>query len=495
MSVLRNAVRLTAAVTTLTFVLASVPVHAQHIPLAEILPRLILSDITLESPPAPAGVPGVPEGFTHLAHFSPLEAGEVNNPVVSVVQGFNGQMATQFSTFPLGSSTGGLSYVFDSTVGTFRRGSISFGPMFSERAITIGRKKLNVGVNYQRTSYNTFEGQDLDDGAIKFYLRHQDCCSVTLTNTNSAGFILTNTPNGTRLNPPFEGDLIETALSLKATTNTTAIFADYGLMDHWDVGLAVPIERVSVDAVVRARVLRLVTASNPTVHAFDPNNPDAPRIVERSGVATGLGDIIIRNKYHFLRKENGGLAGLVDVHLPTGDEKELLGAGGAQAKFLLIASNERGRLGLHVNGGYTVAHGHVGGNFAGLASSPLPDEINYTGGVEFVANPRLTLISDFVGRTLRDAGRLDLVSKKFDYVDVNAPVPGPGCGGLPLTCTSISLKEFNPVAGNLTLLLGSAGAKYNPKGNLLLSGSLLFPLTQAGLRSRMTTVIGVEYAF
>ena len=44
-------------------------------------------------------------------------------------------MATQFSTFPLGSSTGGLTYVFDESVGTFRRGSGSFGPLFAERAL------------------------------------------------------------------------------------------------------------------------------------------------------------------------------------------------------------------------------------------------------------------------------------------------------------------------------------------------------------------------
>jgi hypothetical protein len=45
------------------------------------------------------------------------------------------QMATQVSTFPLGSSTGGLTYVFDESIGTFRRGSASFGPLFAERAL------------------------------------------------------------------------------------------------------------------------------------------------------------------------------------------------------------------------------------------------------------------------------------------------------------------------------------------------------------------------
>jgi hypothetical protein len=37
--------------------------------------------------------------------------------------------------------------------------------------------------------------------------------------------------------------------------------------------------------------------------------------------------------------------------------------------------------------------------------------------------------------------------------------------------------------------------KFNPVGNLLISASVLFPLSNAGLRSRVTTVIGLDYAF
>src|SRR5712691_7116350 len=220
--------------------------RAQDKPLAEVLPDLVLREIVLQR-----GLIGPP----HVAHFSPL-TNEPNNPVVGIVQSFNTQMATQFSTFPLGSSTGGLTYVFDESVGTFRRGSASFGPLFAERALTIGRRKLSAGFNYQRTSYDTFEGQNLRNGSIKFYLRHNDCCTVVQTPT---GFNLINQPNGTLLNTPFEGDLIEAALSLKAVTNTTALLANYGITDRWDLGLAVPILNVNLDASVTARILRLVT--------------------------------------------------------------------------------------------------------------------------------------------------------------------------------------------------------------------------------------------
>jgi outer membrane putative beta-barrel porin/alpha-amylase len=493
MRVRRDAVRVlaVAGAAILSLPLTPTAARAQNVPLAQLLPDLILREILVQSPTT-----GLPTGsLSHVAHFSPIEANELNNPVVGIVESFNTQMATQFSTFPLGSSTGGLTYVFDESVGTFRRGSASFGPLFAERALTIGRRKLSAGFNYQRTSYNTFEGQNLDDGSIKFYLRHQDCCTFNLLGPNTLASFLQ--PNGTRLNPPFEGDLIEAALSLKATTHTTAVFANYGVTDHWDIGLAVPFVRVNLDASVRARILRLVTATNPDVHTFEIGNPDATRTVQRTGHASGLGDIVLRTKYHFLRMAGGGLAAAVDLRLPTGDENELLGTGGTEAKFLLVASSERGRFGQHVNLGYTAAEGEVAGTLAGLTSAPIPDEINYSGGVEFVASPRLTVMGDVVGRTLRRAGRLDLVSKTFEYNAFSPTTPGPDCGfgSVGFVCASTSLDEFAPRSGDLTLLLGTGGVKFNLTGNLLLSGSVLFPLTNAGLRSRLTTVIGVDYAF
>ncbi len=64
----------------LSLLMAATSAGAQELPLAQVLPDLILRQITLQSPPLPAGVPGVPEGFTHVAHFSPIEAGELSNP-------------------------------------------------------------------------------------------------------------------------------------------------------------------------------------------------------------------------------------------------------------------------------------------------------------------------------------------------------------------------------------------------------------------------------
>jgi hypothetical protein len=403
MRVRHTAARAVVTAGAVIFSLLATPksARAQDLPLARLLPQLILREILL---------PGL-AGPSHVTHFSPL-SNDVSNPVIGIVQGFNTQMATQFSTFPLGSSSGGMTYVFDEAVGTFRRGSSSFGPSFAERALTIGQRKFSAGFNYQRTSYDTFEGQNLDDGSIKFYLRHQDCCMFNLLpGPPYSEFFLR--PNGTRLTVPFEGDIIEASLSLKATTQTTAVFANYGVTDRWDIGLAVPFVRVNLDAQVQAVIVRLVTCvppravpvptpatCAPDVHTFEYGNPNATETV-----------------------------------------------------------------------------------------------------IEFVANPRLTVMGDFIGRTLRGAGRLDLVSKTFEYTDpfrlplgfTPQSLAEMGISSFPTS--SVSLDEFEPRSGDLTLLLGARGVKVNLAGNLLLSGSVLFPVTTAGLRSRLTTVVGSDYAF
>jgi outer membrane putative beta-barrel porin/alpha-amylase len=453
----------------------SVNAAAQTPTPAELLPDLILRGITLPRPT-------VPDVISHEAHFSPIDTNDLNNPTVAVVSSFNKLIGAQLSTFPVGSSAGGFTYTFDESLGTFRRASNSFGPAFAERAITIGRGRLSGGMTYQHTPFQTIEGQRLDDGSIKFYLRHQECCTP---GAGGGGAGTTTQPNGTRLSPAFEGDLIEAALSLRATTDTVAFFGTYGLTNRWDLGIVVPIVRMDMDASVQATIMRLATAAIPQIHTFEAGNPNATqKTFHESASATGLGDVLLRTKYRFLSLPGGGLAGAVDLRLPTGDEDQLLGAGG-QVKVLLIASGEAGRLIPHANVGFTVSSGKLGatGLLAELGGSePVPDEINYITGVEFVAHPKLTVVGDVVGRTLRRAGRLDMITKTFAYQGATA-------------VQTAEFNEFERRGGNLNLALGTVGFKFNPAGDFLISANVLFPLTDAGLRSKLTTVIGVDYAF
>jgi hypothetical protein len=459
-----------AAIVLLTPTIAAAQGATPPTGLAGLLPGLILREVTLPS-------------ATHAAHFSPLSTNDQTNPAVEVVESFNKQLVVQLSTAPVGSSTGGFTYTFDPAVGTFRRASRSFGPTFAERALTVGRGRFNAGISFQHLSYASFENRQLDDGSIQFYLRHGECCT-TVGPPEPPTFGILNQPNGTRLNPFFEGDLVRTSVSLQAVSDATVFFGNYGVNDRLDVGLAIPLVKVKLDATLNPSLLRLATGSLP-IHSFDAADPNATeRTFAASGSATGLGDVVVRAKYRLAGDAAGALAVAVDVRLPTGDENNLLGAG-AQAKLFMIASSGNDRWGQHANVGYTFASGEL--NTIGalvVTSSSYPNEFNYAGGVEFVAESRVTLIGDIVGRVLLDTGRLRPELKSFQFVQGD---------GLPVM--TAQFEEFAADSGSIHLAFGTVGIKYNPLGSVLLNANVIVPMTKAGLRSRVGFVVGLDYGF
>ena len=426
-------------------VLAPQPVFAQDTPLSFLLVNLIQADIRLAPPPA---------GFlTHEAHFIP----GANQTFIPYL--FNQQIVAQIATFPIGSPTGGFAFTFDAASGTFERATNSFGPAFADRALTNGRKKLTFGANFQYSKYNSFEGQSLDSGDIKFYLAHEDVPG----------------------NVFFEGDLVQAALKMSLTSATTTVFASYDVTDSLDLSVALPIVRVSMDASIDATVLRLASGASSTVHAF-PGGATTQTFSD-SGEASGIGDVLVRAKYRFASRAGGGLAAGVDLRLPSGDSDELLGTGAASATVVLIGSASRGRFGPHFNVGYAAS-----GN-SDVAN--LSNEFNYKVGTEFVASPRITLSGDLVGRSLIDAGSLRLQSVVHNYRSDT------GVAG------STTLQEYAPrvasggglLDGALNLVSVAVGGKINVKNTLLINANVLVALNKAGLTARITPVIGFDFTF
>jgi len=465
---------------TVGWLLAPAPAFAQSEDhnLSSLLPELILREIRLPPPSTP--------GLSHSAHFSPFTVADQQNPAVAIVSSFNQLMVVQLSTFPIGSSSGGFSYAFDPNLGTVRRSTSSFGPLFAERAATLGKGRFSAGLNYQHASYNRFEGSPLGDGSIKFYLRHQECCSTGTGPVVPPFFGVEESPNGTLLNPFFEGDVIEAALSLDVSTDVVSVFGNYGLTNRWDIGVAVPFVHVNMDATVQASIQRLATGANFQIHSFVQGQDVPQQTFSSSGSASGLGDIEVRSKFRLMDFAGGGLAAAADVRFPTGNEDDLLG-GSTQLKLFVVESGGNDRITQHLNLGYTISKGTDQPTSAQFATEPnFPDEFSYAAGVEVVLEPRVTVIGDLVGRTLLDVGRLAMVSKTFQFQPAGVPAP---------PISSMNFDEFEPRDGNLNLLYGTAGVKVNPRGNLLISASVLFPLSDAGLKNRLTTIIGMEYAF
>jgi hypothetical protein len=344
-------------------------------------------------------------------------------------------ITSQLSTFPLGSSAGGFSWTFSPGTGTLTRSSESFGPIFAERALTVGRGRLNLGMNYQRTSFDSFEGRSLEDREIAFYT-------------------------------PFPGfDVLgEDTLRLTLTQQTFGFFANYGVTDRLDVGVAVPVVHTRLEADLRFHFLDLGGNRIGDFEIF----------TEGGGSATGISDIVARAKYRVLDLEGGGIAGGLDLRLPTGDEENLLGIPGTQAKIYGIFSMTSGRISPHANVGYTFSSGNDLVDDPNTVFLEPPDELSYALGVDVAVTPLVTIAGDIVGRSIRDVPRLT-------FGDV-------GLG------TRFSEFSFE---GNSTLntLLAAIGAKFNVAGNLLISANLLLPLSEGGLRPKPTPVIGADYSF
>lgn len=462
----------------LAICLAPAAARAQDVPLSQILPVLMGNTITLQ----PSHLPDQPN---HVAHFQP------GFDQLQVPAQVNEALLTLLSTYPTATPGGGFSYVFDPALGTLTRTSDSFGPSFAERALTTGRGKVSVGFEYQHAAYDTFEGLNLRQRGIVFYVQHADCCSP-----GSASDVM---PDGSRLTPPFEGDLIKASVSLKLVSDTSTVFATYGVSDRFDVGVAVPFVRVNLDANVLAQIERLSTAADPTIHSFDGPNPDQ-HVFTQGGSAAGLGDIVLRAKY---RIPAGGLgvAAVVEGRVPTGDENNLLGTGGVQTKVLGVVSFDRGPLSPHLNVGYTFS------SKGALPKATMHDEVLATAGADLAVTSRVTMSFDVLGRTLLDAGRMRLTEKTFEYAisggSAGTGSAGGGTGGgggggsrpTPAATQSTTRTELQFFPGNLQLYLGAAGIRFNPWRTVLVSANLLFPLTKAGLRDRVTPAIGIDYVF
>lgn len=441
-----------------------VPAAAQaHTLLSELLLKVLLSDIVLAPPTGPFG--------SHEAHFRPiLSTGEVvpgfQINQLEVPLAINSIVAAQLGTIPLGSSSGGFSYTFNPALGTFSRESSTFGSAFAERALTAGRGRFNAGFNFQRATYDTLEGANLRNGDVHVYLVHQDCCAPENT-------------SGAPPAPFFEGDVIENRLSLNLTSSTFSAYMNYGVSDRLDIGVVVPAVTVRMRASAHARVMRLATGESSGLHSFPGGGTEAT--INESSSAQGIGDILLRSKYRFFDAAGGGLAAGVDLRLPTGDSEQLLGTGGAQLKLAFIGSMASGPFSPHVNLGYTFSRGTEA---TLLSVSPdVPDEFSYAAGFDAAVSARATVSFDVTGRTLRKLGRLVPVARQFPYVTQ---------GGAFGTAT---FEEFARRPGDLTLLVGAAGVRFNPRGNFLVSAQVLLPMTSGGLRDRVTPVIGMDYSF
>ena len=440
-----------------------------------------------------ANTPNPANPSVNIDHSSHFFLGGENLKLA--VRQLNVAIAAQLASFPIASSSGGFTFSTN-TRGEVVSTSTTFGPLFAERAVTIGRRQFNFGFTVQGTSYDAFDGQPLDPSGqgLRFISEHNNCCPAP-----------GNPPATTDFNPAFERDLLLSTLRAEISTQTTAFFANYGVTDRLDIGAALPIVNVSLDARVDGEIFRLGSGDTATTHSFDTSGSKTT-FRARSDSATGLGDILLRAKYNAYRTTSTAFAGAIDLRLPTGDKDNLLGTGATQAHIFFVGSGEYGRLSPHVNFGYTFSSGEtselavsddtpgttsnnnapIAGVTVNAPNLSVPDEVNYTFGVSLAATPRITLGFDLRGRSIRNVAEFGLEDTQY---------PNRGTGALPQPAFVASDEFAVQATGNDNQMLGVVGGKFNLFGKFILNASLLFAMSDDGLKPKPTPVLGFDYVF
>lgn len=384
-------------------------------------------------------------GVSHSAHF--------NSGFESEFSQFGTALTGQIVSLPLPAPASGFTYEFDPNVGVFTRSTSTFGPILAERADTIGARRVSLGFAYQRLAFDSIEAMDLKSVPAVF----------THDNAELRGG---------------REDVITTVNSIDSEVTRSAAFITYGVTGTLDVSIAIPF--ISADIVVTSdATVRRIGTTVPEIHFFraaDDSIGDR-RLFTAFGHASGPGDITVRMKQVVRKGGTQGLAVGLDLRLPTGDERNLLGTGAPGVQPFAAWSGDYGVLSPHVNFGYQWNGSSVlGGDVESGFAEDLSDVATYAVGAVVAVHPRVTAAVDLLGRYIIDSPRVR--REDFHALDGRSMFP-----------------NIAFYTGSISEVSSAVGVKINLAGRLLLNANLLARLNSGGLRDKISPLVGVEYAF
>jgi hypothetical protein len=384
-------------------------------------------------------------GVSHSSHF--------NSGFESEFSQFGTALTGQIVSLPLPAPASGFTFRFDPGLGVFTRTTTSFGPILAERADTIGARRISIGFAYQRLAFDSIESMDLN--------------SIPAVFTHDSAEL-----RGGR------EDVITTVNTIESEVTRSAAFISYGVTNDLDVSIAIPY--ISADIVVTSdATVRRIGTTVPEIHFFraaDDSIGDR-RLFTAFGHSSGPGDITVRLKQVVKRSERNGLALALDLRLPIGDERELLGTGAPGVQPFAAWSGTYGTFSPHINVGYQWNGSSIlGGDLDSGVAEDLPDVATYAVGAVVAIHPRVTAAVDLIGRYIIDSPRVR--REEFHALDGRSVFP------------NIAFEE-----GSINELSSAVGLKINVAGRLLLNANLLVRLNSGGLRDKISPLVGIEYAF
>lgn len=376
----------------------------------------------------------------HGDHFIPADVAG-NGTVLSFL---TDAIGLNVSNVPVSAASGGATFVFRD--GLPVKTSESSGPIYGERAQTLGRGRLLIGADVTGMRFSTLRGIPLSDIELNF--THED---VGLPGLGDS---------------PYENDIMQVHTSLDVHLLETSVFLTYGLSDRIDVGFVVPLAHVSVNGTSNAQIIPFGT---PAKHYFagTPDNPVLSAQSIASGSTTGIGDVSLRAKVNLNESPRSSFSLFGDVHLPTGKADDFLGSGHWAFRGLGVFSARFGDFTPHVNGGVYYRSGDV------QNSSLLA-----TAGFDDLMSPWATLAFDVISDWQLGASHLTIppqVTINLPYVRTVSPTNIPD-GRDNVVNASIGLK--------LRMDSGATGVV-----------NLILPVNHGGLRPNAIWTFGLERNF
>ena len=266
----------------------------------------------------------------HGQHFLPVNV-EASQAVINTFTTFIG---SSVSSFPLSSSTAGVTFDFSS--GMPVPTSTSFGPIFSERAQTLGSGRINLGFNFTYLKFTKLRGLPTEDMRLTF--SHQDVGEPGLGDS------------------PNEFDTIDLFMNMDLRASVFAFYFTYGVTDRFDIGVAVPFTNVKVKADPVAHINSYTWVSSDSANHFFGGTRAEPVLTKYpepiNDDATGIGDVALRAKYNFVRDQLFDMGLLAEYRFDTGDAENFLGAGYSQLRVSYIVSKIIDNFAPHLNIGY-----------------------------------------------------------------------------------------------------------------------------------------------
>ena len=378
----------------------------------------------------------------HLAHFT----SDSLSTLGLLVQ----QLAPGAADFPAVSTVPGLTFRYDTELQAFERSSGSLGPVYVERPQTVGRGKLDIGFSYLFQDFDELDGASLD--GLSFRLAHADCCG----GPNSPG------------DPDFERDTADlTFTEFDLESHVLSLYATYGITDRWDINVLVPIMFTSLDVSARAVLNSGLNDFTPDpddlTHVFPGGTNVQTRTVDDD--ATGVGDLLLRTKYHFLSTNGFNLASGLSLRLPTGDEDDFQGLDDVVLTPYLALSQEWSRFDFHFQAGFDIN-----------ADDTERSRARYGIGLTTQLVERVAFLIDIIG------------SSNLTEQDISVTVP---------------VIEADAVVGTRTITQGlrtdivdlAVGFKAALAPSVVGFAAVFIPLNDDGLRSDAVPTAGLEMSF